>query len=196
MVFLNSISKMIDACCGYKSTGKPQRLSMCNSSLVITYTIRDLRVVTSSHRYTPYHTIILSYNFLGNGKEIVTLAYDQTYTKIGCTIVYTTGPCNLNNWNVRYYLKLLLGMAVWLWIMIGSLVNRAWMLGNSWLTWSTWEPTIKMGALGACTVIELSQKSRPACSYPSLTFHNNKYTALLDMKYWRGDKMKIYYLEI
>ena len=61
------------------------------SNVVITYTIRDLRVVTSSRRYTPYRTVILSHDFLCNGNEIVTIAYDQTYTKIGRTIVYTTG---------------------------------------------------------------------------------------------------------
>ena len=42
----------------------------------------DLRVVTSSRKYTPYRTINLIYN----GKEIVTLAYDQTFAQIGCTL--------------------------------------------------------------------------------------------------------------
>ena len=34
----------------------------------------------------------LDYKCLCNGMEIVTRAYDQIYAKIGCTIVYTTGP--------------------------------------------------------------------------------------------------------
>jgi len=61
------------------------------SSLFITYTIRDLHVVTSSRKYTQYRKINRSYDFLCNGKEIVTIEYDQTYVKIGRTIVYTTG---------------------------------------------------------------------------------------------------------
>ena len=62
------------------------------SSLVITNTISDLRVVTSSRKYTPYSTNNLGYDYLYNGKEIVTIAYDQTYTQIGRKTVYTTGP--------------------------------------------------------------------------------------------------------
>ena len=62
------------------------------SCLIITYTIRYLRVVTSSRKYTPYHTIIISCDLLCNGMEIVTIAYDQTDTTICCTIVYTMGP--------------------------------------------------------------------------------------------------------
>jgi len=65
------------------------------SSLVITYTIWDLRVVTSSRKYTSYRTIILSYDALCNGKQILIIAYDQTYAKIGRTIVYTAGPMTL-----------------------------------------------------------------------------------------------------
>ena len=61
-------------------------------SLVITYTILDLQVITSSFKYIPYRTMNLDYKCLCNGMEIVTIAYDQIYAKIGCTIVYTTGP--------------------------------------------------------------------------------------------------------
>ena len=32
------------------------------------------------------------------------------------------------------------------------------------LTWSMCVPTMNIGALGACTMMELSQKLRPACS--------------------------------
>ena len=49
-------------------------------------------------------------------------------------------------------------------------------------TWSACEPTMKTGARGACTWIELNQKSRPACSSPRRMFHSNKYTARFDKK--------------
>ena len=49
-------------------------------------------VVNSNRKYTPYRTINISNDFLCNGMEILTISYDQTYTKIGRTIVYTTGP--------------------------------------------------------------------------------------------------------
>ena len=65
------------------------------SSLVITYTMWDLSLVTSSRKYTSYRTIIISYDISCNGKEIRTIAYDQTYTKIGRTIVYTIFPAVL-----------------------------------------------------------------------------------------------------
>ena len=72
------------------------------SNLVNTYTIRDLRVATSSRKYTPYSTINISYDFLYNGKEIVTIAYDQTYAKIGCTIFYTMGPLRDKQMPIKY----------------------------------------------------------------------------------------------
>ena len=50
------------------------------------------------------------------------------------------------------------------------------------LTWSQCVPITKMGACGAWHLMELSQKSKPACSYPSLVVHSNKYTARLDRK--------------
>ena len=62
-------------------------------SLVITYSRCDL--LTSSGKYTPYRTINISNDFLCNGMEILTISYDQTYTKIGRTIVYTIFPAVL-----------------------------------------------------------------------------------------------------
>ena len=61
-------------------------------SLVITYTIWNLRVVTSGRKYMAYIKTNLSYDFLCNGKDVVTITYYQSYTKIGRTSVYTPSP--------------------------------------------------------------------------------------------------------
>ena len=53
----------------------------------------------------------------------------------------------------------------------------------------------RIGVSGAWHAIELNQKSKPACSKPILIFHNNMYTALLDMKNCKNE-IKIYQLKI
>ena len=55
-------------------------------------------------------------------------------------------------------------------------------------TWSRCVPTTKIGAWGAWTEMELSQKLRPACSWPNRMFHTNRYTARLDRKNWNTDE--------
>ena len=62
------------------------------SSLVITYTMWDLRVVTSSRKYTPYRTIILSYDLLCNGKEIVTITNYKLTLKSVVRLFIQQGP--------------------------------------------------------------------------------------------------------
>ena len=57
------------------------------SSFVITYTMLDLRVVTSSRKYTPYRTIWAMIFY-----ATVRKSYNPIYAKIVCTIVYTAGP--------------------------------------------------------------------------------------------------------
>ena len=52
----------------------------------------------------------------------------------------------------------------------------------------------RIGVSGAWHAIELNQKSKPACSKPILIFHNNMYTALLDMKNCKNE-IKIYQLK-
>ena len=48
--------------------------------------------------------------------------------------------------------------------------------GKSYLfTWSIWVPIMKMGQSGAWQSIELSQKSKPECSAPSLTYKKRFY---------------------
>ena len=99
------------------------RISLCMSQTVTTQTagarnkggnfIGQLCISVVSHlgllqpvsrKYTPYLTINLSQDFLCDGKEIVTIAYNKTCTHIGHMIVYTTSPGypNLNVNNVYF----------------------------------------------------------------------------------------------
>jgi len=52
----------------------------------------DLRVVTSSRKYTPYRTIILSYDLLCNGKEIVTITNYKLTLKSVVRLFIQRGP--------------------------------------------------------------------------------------------------------
>ena len=58
---------MIDVCCNFQTRENlnvwvPYVYPQIKSILVITYTIRDLHVITSNRKYTPYRTMNIDYD--------------------------------------------------------------------------------------------------------------------------------------